>query len=234
MPPMPVEVADVTVGRIEEKFQAVGTIEADEAVTVVAEIEGTVTGIPYREGEKLGKGRPDRDSRRQPGWAPRCRARRRSSHRASRRMSASSRWWTRAAERRRTSTTPGGAEGGRIEPGTARARHAKTRISARLDGTAGSAGERRHVRSPRAGDYRHGEPRQDQGDFFSARADDPADQEGCRARFRRRPSRIVASGSIIVIEPRSIRSPGVRGWWRRSRTPTGSSFRDVGRRLHAC
>ena len=56
MPPMPAEVADVTVGRIEEKFQAVGTIEADEAVTVVAEIEGTVTGIPYREGEKLGKG----------------------------------------------------------------------------------------------------------------------------------------------------------------------------------
>ncbi len=56
MPPMPAEVADVTVGKIEEKFQAVGTIEADEAVTIVAEIDGTVSGIPYDEGEKLSKG----------------------------------------------------------------------------------------------------------------------------------------------------------------------------------
>ncbi len=56
MPPMPVEVAEVTVGKIEENFQAVGTIEADEAVTIVAEIDGTVTGIPYREGEMLNRG----------------------------------------------------------------------------------------------------------------------------------------------------------------------------------
>lgn len=56
MPPMPAEVAEVTVGKIEENFQAVGTIEADEAVTVVAEIEGTVTAVPYLEGELLNKG----------------------------------------------------------------------------------------------------------------------------------------------------------------------------------
>jgi membrane fusion protein (multidrug efflux system) len=56
MPPMPAEVADVTIGRIEENFQAVGTIEADEAVTVVAEIDGVVTDIPYTEGGTLNKG----------------------------------------------------------------------------------------------------------------------------------------------------------------------------------
>ena len=56
MPPMPAEVAEVTVGKIEENFQAVGTIEADEAVTVVAEIDGTVTAVPYLEGELLQKG----------------------------------------------------------------------------------------------------------------------------------------------------------------------------------
>jgi len=56
MPPMPAEVADVTVGKIEENFQAVGTIEADEAVTVVAEIDGIVTGVPYGEGEMLHRG----------------------------------------------------------------------------------------------------------------------------------------------------------------------------------
>lgn len=56
MPPMPAEVADVVMGRIEENFQAVGTIEATEAVTVVAEIDGIVTGIPFAEGGALSRG----------------------------------------------------------------------------------------------------------------------------------------------------------------------------------
>lgn len=56
MPPMPAEVADVTIGKIEENFQAVGTIEAEEAVTIVAEIDGAVTGIPYTEGGMLSRG----------------------------------------------------------------------------------------------------------------------------------------------------------------------------------
>jgi membrane fusion protein (multidrug efflux system) len=56
MPPMPAEVADVVAGKIEENFQAVGTIEADEAATVVAEIDGIVTGIPFSEGGALAKG----------------------------------------------------------------------------------------------------------------------------------------------------------------------------------
>jgi membrane fusion protein (multidrug efflux system) len=56
MPPMPAEVADVVAGKIEENFQAVGTIEADEAVTIVAEVDGIVTSVPFREGGKLSKG----------------------------------------------------------------------------------------------------------------------------------------------------------------------------------
>jgi len=56
MPPMPAEVADVTVQTVEEKFQAVGNIEANEVATVVAEIDGIVTAIPYAEGALLQKG----------------------------------------------------------------------------------------------------------------------------------------------------------------------------------
>jgi len=56
MPPMPAEVAAVSVNTVEENFQAVGTIEADEAATVVSEIDGTVTQVPYAEGSLLEKG----------------------------------------------------------------------------------------------------------------------------------------------------------------------------------
>lgn len=56
MPPMPAEVAAVSVQTVEEKFQAVGNIEADEVATVVAEIDGTVMSIPYTEGSLLRKG----------------------------------------------------------------------------------------------------------------------------------------------------------------------------------
>lgn len=56
MPPMPAEVADVSVRTVEEKFRAVGTIEAEEAATVVAEIDGIVTAIPYAEGSLLAAG----------------------------------------------------------------------------------------------------------------------------------------------------------------------------------
>jgi len=56
MPPMPAEVADVSVQTVEENFQAVGTIEAEEAATIVSEIDGIVTSIPYTEGSRLAKG----------------------------------------------------------------------------------------------------------------------------------------------------------------------------------
>ena len=53
MPPMPVEVSPVTVQKVTDKFEAVGTIEAVEAITVVSEIDGTVTHLPFREGDVI-------------------------------------------------------------------------------------------------------------------------------------------------------------------------------------
>lgn len=56
MPPMPVEVARVTVQKVEDRFEAVGTIEASEAISVVSEIDGAVISIPFHEGEVISKG----------------------------------------------------------------------------------------------------------------------------------------------------------------------------------
>jgi membrane fusion protein (multidrug efflux system) len=56
MPPMPVEVAAVQVQEVYDKFEAVGTIEAIEAITVVAEIDATVKRLPFREGSTVRKG----------------------------------------------------------------------------------------------------------------------------------------------------------------------------------
>lgn len=56
MPPTPVEVAAVVQSTVSDRFETVGTIEAGEAITVVAEIDGVVTEIPFREGQAIGKG----------------------------------------------------------------------------------------------------------------------------------------------------------------------------------
>jgi membrane fusion protein (multidrug efflux system) len=56
MPPMPVEVAAANVEKIRDKLDVVGTIEAAEAVTIVSEIDGTVTSIPFQEGSPIRKG----------------------------------------------------------------------------------------------------------------------------------------------------------------------------------
>jgi len=56
MPPMPVEVAQVVEQGVSEKFEAVGTIEAIEEVTVVSEINATVVDIPFIEGSHINKG----------------------------------------------------------------------------------------------------------------------------------------------------------------------------------
>lgn len=56
MPPMPVEVSPVMVQKVTEKFDAVGTIEAIEAITVVAEIDASVKLLPFREGGYIAKG----------------------------------------------------------------------------------------------------------------------------------------------------------------------------------
>jgi len=56
MPPMPVEVANVSKQKVEEKFEAVGTIEAIEAITVVTEIDAAVVNLPFQEGNHIRKG----------------------------------------------------------------------------------------------------------------------------------------------------------------------------------
>ncbi len=56
MPPMPVEVSPVTVQKVYDKFEAVGTIEAIEAITVVSEIDAAVKALPFREGGFIEKG----------------------------------------------------------------------------------------------------------------------------------------------------------------------------------
>ena len=56
MPPMPVEVAQVVKQGVSERFEAVGTIEAIEEITVVSEINATVVDIPFTEGSQISKG----------------------------------------------------------------------------------------------------------------------------------------------------------------------------------
>ncbi len=56
MPPMPVETATVTQSTVTDPFEAVGTIEAEDAITVVSEIDATVISLPFREGEAIAKG----------------------------------------------------------------------------------------------------------------------------------------------------------------------------------
>ena len=56
MPPMPVEVSPVVVQTVEDKFEAVGTIEAIEAITVVSEIDAAVMSLPFEEGGHISRG----------------------------------------------------------------------------------------------------------------------------------------------------------------------------------
>jgi len=56
MPPTPVEVAEAKVQKVSDKFEAVGTIEALEAITVVSEIDAAIVQLPFREGGVLKRG----------------------------------------------------------------------------------------------------------------------------------------------------------------------------------
>ncbi len=56
MPPMPVEVAQAEARSIEDRFEAIGSIEANDAITVVSEIDATVTSLPFKEGSFIKKG----------------------------------------------------------------------------------------------------------------------------------------------------------------------------------
>jgi membrane fusion protein (multidrug efflux system) len=52
---MPVEVSKVVVQKVQDKFEAVGTIEAIEAITVVGEIDAAVKDLPFKEGSTIGR-----------------------------------------------------------------------------------------------------------------------------------------------------------------------------------
>jgi membrane fusion protein (multidrug efflux system) len=56
LPPTPVEVTQAKVQKVVDKFEAVGTIEASEAITVVSEIDGAVVSLPFEEGSFIKRG----------------------------------------------------------------------------------------------------------------------------------------------------------------------------------
>ncbi len=56
MPPMPAEVVQVKEQKVADKFEAVGTIEAIEEITVVSEIDGIIVDIPFEEGSFVNRG----------------------------------------------------------------------------------------------------------------------------------------------------------------------------------
>ena len=56
MPPPIVEVVPVAMGTVERTVEAVGTLRANESVTVKPEIAGRVVSIGFKEGEKIRKG----------------------------------------------------------------------------------------------------------------------------------------------------------------------------------
>lgn len=56
MPPMPAETAVVAKESVVDRFDAIGTIEASDAITVVSEIDAVVEALPFREGQPIAKG----------------------------------------------------------------------------------------------------------------------------------------------------------------------------------
>ncbi len=55
-PPMPVEVAEANAQEVADRFETVGTFEANEAVTIVSEIDATVMSLPFEEGMHIKAG----------------------------------------------------------------------------------------------------------------------------------------------------------------------------------
>lgn len=56
MPPMPAEVVSVKIRKMTDKFEAVGTIEAVEEITIVSEIDAVVISLPFKEGSFIKQG----------------------------------------------------------------------------------------------------------------------------------------------------------------------------------
>jgi len=56
MPPMPAEVVSVKMRKMTDTFEAVGTIEAIEEITVVSEIDAVIKSLPFKEGSFIKQG----------------------------------------------------------------------------------------------------------------------------------------------------------------------------------
>lgn len=56
MPPTPVEVANVESAVVSDQFQALGSIDSDELIDVVAEISAKVLELPFAEGQAVAAG----------------------------------------------------------------------------------------------------------------------------------------------------------------------------------
>jgi membrane fusion protein (multidrug efflux system) len=56
MPPVPVEVAEVATTAVTDRFRALGTIDAEEIVKVVNEVDGVVRALPFAEGQDVRRG----------------------------------------------------------------------------------------------------------------------------------------------------------------------------------
>ena len=56
MPPMPAEVVSVKMRKMTDTFEAVGTIEAIEEITIVSEIDAVIKSLPFKEGSFVKKG----------------------------------------------------------------------------------------------------------------------------------------------------------------------------------
>lgn len=56
MPPAPVEVVEVRPRAVREQFRALGSIESDDRIQVVAESDGIVQRLPFAEGQAVARG----------------------------------------------------------------------------------------------------------------------------------------------------------------------------------
>ncbi|MCB0281768.1 MAG: efflux RND transporter periplasmic adaptor subunit [Calditrichae bacterium] len=56
MPPTPVETVSAEPQTIVDRFEAVGTIEAENSVSIVSEIDAVVESLPFHEGDAIKKG----------------------------------------------------------------------------------------------------------------------------------------------------------------------------------
>lgn len=56
MPPMPVEVADATPRTVRDQFRALGSVQSDEIIEVVSELNAVVRALPFAEGQAVAEG----------------------------------------------------------------------------------------------------------------------------------------------------------------------------------